>query len=224
MDLLREKLFEMQDGTYRNFQSKLIPEIEMERIIGIRFPTLRKFAKEFGKTDWVLDFMGSLPHYYFEENNLHMLLITQIKDYKICFAELKKFLPYIDNWATCDITPPACFEKHKEELLSEIKWMLCAKDPYTVRFAVGLLMRFYLKDDFKEEYLQMVASINSEEYYVKMMVAWYFATALVFQWKAAVVYIEEHRLPEWTHKKTIQKAVESYRINEEQKAYLKTFR
>ena len=237
MNSLQRKLFELQDLKYRNFHSKLMPGIDKETIIGIRTPVLRKFAKEFAKTEAAEAFLKELPHQYYEENNLHMLLISDIKDYENCLAEVKRFLPYINNWATCDIPRPKCFAKNKIELLPVIKEWIASGDTYTIRYGIGTLMSssvfrfhsgtlmsFYLDEDFKPEYIELVASVQSEEYYVNMMIAWYLATALAKQWDATIPYLEERKLSPWVHRKTIQKAVESYRITEEQKVYLKSLR
>lgn len=221
---LQEKLFELQDIKYRDFHSKLMPGINKETVIGIRVPVLRKFAKEFAKTSEAELFLQQLPHRFYEENNLHMMLITEIKDYSKCMKEVQRFLPYIDNWATCDFPEPKCFRKNKEAVLAKICEWLESSETYTIRYGIGMLMRLFLDEDFSPEYLKLVADIQSQEYYVNMMIAWYFATALAKQWKETVPYIEQHRLPEWVHKKTIQKAVESYRITPEQKEYLKRFR
>lgn len=224
MTELQKRLFQLQDNEYREFHAKLIPGISPENIIGIRTPILRQFKKEFAKEEGVEQFLAQLPHTYYEENNLHMMLISDLKGYECCITEIKRFLPYVDNWATCDLPVPKCFAKNKEVLLIEIKKWISSKETYTIRYGIGLLMRLYLEDDFKPEYMEMVAGVQSEEYYVNMMIAWYFATALAKQWDMAVGYIEQHRLSDWVHKKTIQKAVESYRITDEQKQYLKTFR
>lgn len=221
---LQEKLFELQDIKYRDFHSKLMPGIKKETIIGIRVPVLRKFAKEFAKTPEAELFLQQLPHRFYEENNLHMMLITGIKDYSKCMKEIQRFLPYIDNWATCDFPEPKCFRKNKEAVLAKIRGWLESSETYTIRYGIGMLMRLFLDEDFSPEYLKIVADVQSQEYYVNMMIAWYFATALAKQWEETVPYMEEHRLPEWVHKKTIQKAVESYRITPEQKEYLKRFR
>lgn len=221
---LQRQLFELQDTKYRDFHSKLMPETDKETVIGIRVPALRKFAKEFGKTPEAEVFLQQLPHYYYEENNLHMMLITGIKDYSKCMEEVQRFLPYIDNWATCDFPEPKCFRKNKEAVLIEVKKWIKSAETYTIRYGIGMLMRLFLDEDFSPEYLEMVAGVRSQEYYVNMMTAWYFATALAKQWDAAVPYIEQHRLSDWVHRKTIQKAVESYRITPEQKEYLKSFR
>ena len=221
---LQEKLFELQDIKYRDFHSKLMPGINKETVIGIRVPVLRKFAKEFAKTPEAELFLQQLPHRFYEENNLHMMLITGMKDYLKCMKEVQRFLPYIDNWATCDFPEPKCFRKNKEAVLAKICEWLESSETYTIRYGIGMLMRLFLDEDFSPEYLKLVADVQSQEYYVNMMIAWYFATALAKQWEETVPYMEEHRLPEWVHKKTIQKAVESYRITPEQKEYLKRFR
>ena len=217
-------LFSKQDIKYRDFQAPLFPNIEKERIIGVRTPVLKNLAKELYGSELANKFVETLPHQYFDENQLHAFLISLIKDYDTCLKEAEKFLPYIDNWGTCDQLSPKVFAKHKEELVVSIKKWLKSKHTYTVRFAIGMLMQHYLDEFFKEEYLEMVANIKSEEYYINMMIAWYFATALAKQWNVTIKYIEEKRLSSWVHNKTIQKAVESYRINDTQKDYLKSFR
>lgn len=224
MTHLQEELFELQDTAYRDFHSSLMPGIDKSDIIGIRTPVLRTFAKKFAKTEEAARFMDELPHKYYEENNLQMMLIGQIKDYDKCILELEKFLPYVDNWATCDFPVPKCFNKNKKDVLLRAKKWIASDAAYVKRYGIGVMMRLFLDEDFKEEYLQIVADVKSEEYYVNMMIAWYMATALAKQWNAAIPYIQERRLPEWVHKKTIQKAVESYRITPEQKDYLKGFR
>ena len=213
-----------QDEEYRVFQSKLIPTVDPKQVIGVRTPVLRKLAKELMKQEGAEKFLTKLPHEYYEENQLHGFMIGEIKDFDTCVAETERFLPYVDNWSTCDQMPPKCFKKHREELLEYIKKWMSSDQIYTVRFGIGMLMRLYLDDAFRPEYLDMVAAVQSEEYYVKMMVAWYFATALAKQYEATIPYIEEHRLPVWTHNKTIQKAVESFRITPEQKEYLRTLK
>lgn len=222
--VIQEQLFALQDLKYRDFHSRLMPETDKESVIGIRMPVLRNFAKNFAQTPEAEDFLQQLPHIYYEENNLHMMLITQIKDYETCMVEVKRFLPYVDNWATCDFPEPKCFRKNKAAVLEEIKSWIHSEQTYIIRYGIGMLMRLFLDEDFQPVYLQMVAEVRSEEYYVNMMIAWYFATALAKQWEAAVPYIEQHKLSPWVHRKTIQKAVESYRITDEQKEYLKTFR
>ena len=224
MNSLQKQLFELQDLKYRDFHSKLLPGIDKEKIIGIRTPQLRKFAKEFAKTKEADLFLQDLPHTYYEENNLHMMLVSWMKDYGACLKEVRRFLPYIDNWATCDLPLPKCFEKHKTELLPEIQSWFMDTHTYTIRYGIGVLMRLYLDEAFSPEFPELVVQVRSEEYYVNMMIAWYMSTALAKQWETIIPYIEQKKLPEWVHRKTIQKAVESYRITPEQKAYLKTFR
>ena len=223
---LQEQLFALQDLRYREFHSKLIPGIPKEEIIGIRTPVLRKFARKFAKNyrEQADAFLKELPHTYYEENNLHMMLLTQIKDYEECLSKVKEFLPYINNWATCDYPTPKCFEKHKEELLPAVKTWIETKETYTIRYGIGILMRLYLDEDYRPEYVQGVAAVQSEEYYVNMMIAWYFATALAKQWDTVIPYLEERKLGRWVHQKTIQKAVESFRFTPEQKEYLKKLR
>ena len=221
---LQQQLFVLQDEEYRDFHSKLMPNIPKEDVIGIRVPVLRKFAKEFAKSDEKEKFLKELPHRYYEENNLHMMLLVEMKDYDGCMQEMERFLPYINNWATCDFPAPKCFEKHKKDVLEHIKIWIKSSQTYTVRYAIGMLMRLFLEDDFSAEYPQMVAEVSSEEYYINMVIAWYFATALAKQWDAVIPYIEQRKLSPWVHRKTIQKAVESYRITPGQKEYLKSFR
>ena len=224
MTELQKSLFELQDLKYRDFHAKLLPGIEKEKIIGIRTPILRKFAREFAKTQDAQEFLQELPHQYYEENNLHLMLVTQIRDYEKCLEEVTRFLPYIDNWATCDLPLPKCFEKHKDELIMDVKNWINSKDTYIIRYGIGVLLRLYLDEGFKDEYPKLVAGVISDEYYVNMMIAWYFATALAKQWDTVIVYLEERKLPEWVHRKTIQKAIESYRITKEQKEHLKELR
>lgn len=224
MEEIQKHLFELQDMAYRDFHSRLMPGIDKETIIGIRVPVLRKYAKSIAGTELSEKFIKELPHRYYEENNLHMMLITRIKDYDRCLLEIERFLPYIDNWATCDFPAPKCFENHKEDLLPVIKRWIASSETYTIRYGIGMLMRLYLDADFDPEYVRIVAEVKSDEYYVNMMIAWYMATALAKQWDAVIPYIEEHRMSDWVHRKTIQKAVESYRITDEQKRYLKGYR
>ena len=221
---LQKQLFELQDLKYRDFHSKLMPETDKETVIGIRTPVLRKFAKEFAGTSEAEAFLRQLPHRYYEENNLHMMLITGIKDYEKCMEEIQRFLPCIDNWATCDYPAPKCFARHKDQVLEEAKRWISSGETYVIRYGIGMLMRLFLDEDFSSEYLEMAAAVQSQEYYVNMMIAWYFATALAKQWDATVPYIEQHKLSDWVQRKTVQKAVESYRITPEQKEYLKGFR
>ena len=216
--------FELQDLKYRDFHAKLMPTVKKEKIIGVRTPALRVFAKKYGKTDEAKEYLQILPHQYYEENNLHGLLIEQIKDYDICLEELERFLPYIDNWATCDLLALHMMKKHRDIYIREVyRWMGSDK-PYTIRFGISMLMRHYLDEEFKTEYPEKVATIRSEEYYVNMMRAWYFATALAKQYENVLPFLEKRQMDVWTHNKTIQKAIESYRITSEQKEYLRTLR
>ena len=224
MEEIQKQLFELQDMAYRDFHSRLMPDIDKETVIGIRVPVLRKYAKSIVETELSEKFIKELPHRYYEENNLHMMLITGIKDYDRCLSEIERFLPYIDNWATCDFPAPKCFENHKEELLPVIKRWIASGETYTIRYGIGMLMRLYLDEDFDAEYVRLVVGVKSDEYYVNMMIAWYMATALAKQWDAVIPYIEDHCMSDWVHRKTIQKAVESYRITDEQKEYLKGYR
>lgn len=221
---IREELFSIQDLSYREFHSRLMPDVEKDTVIGIRVPVLRKYVKELAKDPEIWEFLEDLPHRYYEENNVHGFLIQQMKEYGQCMEELEKFLPYINNWATCDMTSPKVFKKHKEELLEAVRRWIVSDHVYTVRYGIGMLMQHYLDEDFREEYPQMVSEIRSEEYYVNMMIAWYFATALAKQYETILPYIEKQKLDVWTHNKTIQKACESYRITPEQKAYLRTLK
>ena len=221
---ISKKLFDMQDLNYKNFHQKLIPTVDANSVIGVRTPQLRKFAKEFAKTEDAQSFIKNLPHQYYEENNLHAFVLEQIKDFDTAIAETERFLPYIDNWATCDMFLPPVFKKNKDKLILKIKNWILSDKIYTKRYAVKLLISLYLGEDFKLEYADMVADIKSDEYYVKMVVAWYFATALDKNYDDAIGYITSNCLDEWTHNKAIQKAVESRRISEETKKYLKTLK
>ncbi|MEG1836048.1 MAG: DNA alkylation repair protein [Oscillospiraceae bacterium] len=224
MFCLQSKLFEMQDLPYRDFHSKLMPTIDKDLIIGVRTPVLRKFAKEFSKSSEATKFMKILPHKYYEENNLHGFLIETINDYDKTIIALDEFLPYVDNWATCDLLNPKVFKNHLPELIVKIKEWLKSENTFTIRFGIKMLMQFYLGEEFKIEYPNIVAAIKSEEYYVKMMIAWYFATALAKQYDNVLPFLKSHRLDAWTYNKAIQKALESYRVNAEQKEYLKTLK
>lgn len=224
LDVISEELFALQDTEYQVFQSKLMPTIPPETVIGVRTPLLRKLAKELAGTPQAEHFLQSLPHRYYEENNLHAFLIEKIRDYDTALAETERFLPYINNWATCDCFCPKVFAKHKEELLISLRRWLGSDQTYTVRYAMGMLMRYYLDEDFQPEYLAWVAGVHSEEYYLNMMRAWYFATALAKQPDAALPWLTDRRLDVWTHNKTIQKAAESYRISPEMKQQLRELR
>ena len=221
---LRQQLFTMADPSYKSFHCALIPTVDPDTVIGIRTPVLRKFAAEFAKTEDAAAFLRDLPHSYYEENNLHGFLLEKIKDYDTLIAELNRFLPHINNWATCDLISPKIFPKHREELLEQIRIWVRDEHTYTVRFAVGMLMKFYLDDAFDPAFPELVAKIRSEEYYINMMIAWYFATALAKQYDAILPYLENRRLDPWTHNKTIQKAIESRRITPEQKSLLRSLK
>ncbi len=224
MSVITERLFSLADEEYRRFQTPLLPTVEPCRIIGVRTPILRKLAKELAGTDEAEAFLRDLPHTYYEENNLHAFLVEQIRDYDECIAAMDAFLPYVDNWSTCDGWSPKVFKKHPEDVLRKIREWMASDLPYTVRFGIGMLQRYFLDERFDAVYLDWVAAVDREEYYVRMMVAWYFATALAKQYEATLPVMEEGRLPLWTHNKAIQKAVESYRVSDEQKAYLKTLK
>ncbi len=218
---IRDELFKMQDMDYRDFNSKLIPTVDKESMIGIRTPELRKYAKQLGKSSEVKEFLQALPHKYFDENQLHAFIISEIKDFKNCIAEINRFLPYIDNWATCDQLSPKIFKKHHSELFAYIKDWLKSDKVYTLRFGIGMLMEHFLDENFDIIYPETVSKIRSDEYYVNMMIAWYFATALAKQYESIIPFIENMSLDIWTHNKAIQKALESYRISTEQKTYLR---
>ena len=221
---LHKELKKLQDEKYHDMQVKIIPTVKPESIIGVRTPELKAMAKEILKSGDYKDFLNDLPHKYFEENQLHAFILSGMKDADECFEELEKFLPYVDNWATCDQMSPKIFKKHKDELLKRVKVWIASDEPYTIRFGVGMLMEHFLDDDFDAKYPAMVAKLRSDEYYVNMMIAWYFATALAKQYDTIIPYIEKKKLDKWTHNKAIQKSVESYRITDEQKAYLKTLK
>lgn len=221
---IRKQLFSMQDLKYRDFQSKLIPTVDYDMVIGVRTPQLRKYAKQLAKTEGIEEFLRDLPHQFFDENQLHAFIISEIKDYERCMEEVENFLPYIDNWATCDQLLPKAFKNHEKELLEVThKWMASDKT-YTVRFAIGVLMKYFLEEYFDLKYPEMIIRIRSNEYYINMMIAWYFATALAKQYEAILPFIENQCLDVWTHNKAIQKSVESYRISKEQKEYLRSLK
>ena len=223
-DDIFKKLYALQDTSYRDFQGKLLPTVDPKTIIGVRTPDLRKMAKELAKQDDIGIFLDTLPHTCFDENQLHAFILSELKDYDRCITLVDRFLPYVDNWATSDQLSPKVFRKHKPDLLEHIKSWLKSDKTYTVRFAVGMLMQHFLDEDFSPAYPKLVAAIKSDEYYINMMRAWYFATALAKQYNAIIPYIEQKKLDAWTHNKAIQKAIESYRITPEQKEYLRTFR
>ena len=221
---LYRELYDLQDLKYRDMQIKIIPNINPASVIGVRTPELKRMAKDILKAGNYRGFLEELPHKYFEENQLQAFIISGIKDLKECMEELEKFLPHVDNWATCDQMSPKIFRKHKDVLLAHSKEWIDSEKTYTVRFGVGMLMEHFLDEDFDPVYPEMVAKIRSEEYYVNMMIAWYFATALAKQYESILPFIEEKRLDHWTHNKAIQKSVESRRITEEQKLYLKSLK
>lgn len=222
--MLTEKLLSMQDVPYRDFQRKLIPGLAPETIIGVRTPQLRRLARQLRGTPEAADFMAALPHRFFEENQVHASLIMQEKDFDACLALVNNFLPYVDNWATCDQLSPKALQTDLPRLMDSIRAWLASDHPYTVRFGVNCLMQWYLGDAFDPSVLEMVATLQHEDYYVRMGVAWYFATALALQYDAALPYIEQRRLEPWTHNKSIQKAIESRRITTAQKAALRAMR
>lgn len=221
---IQNDLFDMQDLAYKEFQWKLMPTVAKEKVIGVRTPKLRKYAAEFAKTEDAEKFMSKLPHEYYEEDNLHGCLIEKIRDFDQCVEALERFLPFVDNWATCDMMNPKVLKKEPELLLEKIRQWMKAEDVYVVRFAMKCLMNYYLEEHFSLECPDLVAEVCREEYYIQMMQAWYFATALVKQYESILPYLLERRLNTWVHNKTIQKAVESYRIMPEQKVYLKTLK
>ena len=218
------ELFSLQDRDYGTFQSKIVPTVDTDRIIGVRTPSLRTFAKSLYKDNGKDTFLSSLPHQYFDEDQLHAFVISLEKDFDKCIRYVEAFLPYIDNWATCDQLSPKVFKKNPERLLPYIEVWIKSDKIYTVRFAIGMLMQHFLDAEFDLKYVDMVAGVHSEEYYINMMSAWYFATALAKQYDSVLPYLEEKRLDAWVHNKAIQKSVESYRITDEQKAYLRTLK
>ncbi len=221
---IRDRLFSLQDAKYRELQIRILPNLEPESIIGVRTPELRQMAKELAVRKETGAFLKDLPHRYFDENQLHAFILSGMKDYTACMEALERFLPYVDNWATCDQMSPKVFRKHRMELLGSIRKWIASDQAYTIRFGIGMLMEHYLDGDFDPAYPEMAAGVRSGEYYVNMMTAWYFATALAKQYDAVIPYIENRRLDPWTHNKAIQKAIESYRITPEQKEYLKTLK
>ena len=220
----RKELFDLQDAGYRDFQSGLFPTVDKKKVIGVRTPALRKLAKDMIKSGDAEAYISVLPHEYFDENQLHAFILSEIKEYDRCISEVERFLPYVRSWATCDQMSPKVFRKHKGELLTHIRRWISSGETYTVRFAVGMLMQHFLDDDFDPEYPEMVSGIRSSEYYVNMMTAWYFATALAKQYDSVIPYIEQKKLDGWTHNKAIQKAIESRRITPEQKEYLRSLK
>lgn len=221
---IQKELFALKDISYADFQAKLVPNIPRELFIGVRVPEGRKLAKRLAKEPEASKFLIDLPHKYYDENILHALLISEMRDYDACIVAIDEFLPYIDNWAVCDILSPKIFKEHKTSLLEKIKEWSASDETYTCRFGLEMLMSYFLDNDFKPDYLEIPTSVHSDEYYVRMMIAWFFATALAKQWDATIKYIEDNHLDTWTHNKAIQKARESRRIAQKQKEYLNTLK
>ena len=217
-------LMVLKDDKLKEFQAKLIPTIDINTIIGIKTPVLRNIAKDMIKNNEAEEFINKLPHQYFEENQIHAFILSELKDYDKCVKEVDIFLDYVDNWATCDQMSPKIFKKHLEELRIKILEWINSNQTYKIRFGVSMLLEFYLDDCFKESDLEIVSNIKSDEYYVNMMVAWYFSTSLVKQYNSAIKYIENKKLDKFCHNKTIQKAIESFRISDEKKDYLRTLK
>ena len=222
---IRNRLFELKDEKYKEFTLKLIPGLETDNVIGVRTPQVAQIAKEIIKSGDYSSFLDDCPHKYYEEMGIHVAIINSMKDYNSVIKEIDRFIPYVDNWASCDgIKPRKAFSKNCDRLIIDAKRWIKSEHIYTKRFGIEMIMNFFLDDNFKREYNDLVASIRSDEYYINMMIAWYFATALAKQYNDTIPFIENRRLDEWTHKKTIQKARESYRITEEQKEYLKSLK
>lgn len=227
MQEITTQLFIMQDNEYKEFHGRLMPTVNPDTILGIRVPILRKFSNQLAKSlskEKLLEFMNELPHKYYEENNIHAFLIEKIKDFDECIVALEKFLPFVDNWATCDMMNPKILKKNTQQLFCKIKEWIASPHVYTIRYGIGMLMRYFLDDNFKMEYLDMVAAVKSDEYYVNMMKAWFFATALAKQYEATLPYIKEKRLDNWSHNKAIQKSIESFRVPKEHKEELKRYK
>jgi hypothetical protein len=214
----------LQDEEYREFNSKLIPTVAKENVIGIRIPVLRKYEKEIRNTEKAKEFLNSLPHKYTEEYNLHALLLENINSYNDTITALNDFLPFVDNWATCDIMSIKIFRNHLDILPEQLDIWLNSTHTYTIRFAIKMYMTYYLDENFDLSFMTKISKLRSDEYYVNMMIAWYFATALAKQYDSAIKFLEEKKLSGWVHNKTIQKAIESYRITDEQKTYLRTLK
>lgn len=221
---IQKRLFQLQDEKYRAFQCALMPTVDADRVIGIRTPQLRALGKEIIRAGRGAEFISELPHKYYEEDNLHGVIISEMKDYDEAVRELDRFLPYVDNWCSCDMISPAVFKKHRDRLIGDIRRWLSSGETYTVRFALKMLMAHYLDSEFTPEYPELALTAPRGEYYTDMMLAWYFATALAKQWDAVLPYIRSGRLGAWVHNKAIQKAVESLRITQEQKELLKSMR
>ena len=221
---LYERLMEVKDNAYREFQTKLVPNISPETILGVRTPDMRKMAREVFESSKKDEFLNDLPHQYYEENLIHFFVISMIKDFNECVQDVETFLPYVDCWPVSDQATPKAFKKNHQKLLPYIKKWIASDHVYTARFGIRMLMNEFLGDDFREEYPELVANKKGDDYYLKMMIAWYFATALAKRYDETIPYFENHRLDEWVHKKAIQKAIESYRVSDEHKEYLKSLK
>lgn len=218
---IQERLFSLKDEKYAAFQAKLMPGVDTNKIIGVRTPELRKLAKEYKKHPEIEEFLNDLPHEYYDERNLHGFIISECKDYDQTLQYLDEFLPHVDNWATCDLLSPKVFKKNHEKLSKDVATWVDSDAIYTKRFGIEMIMSHFLDQDFMPEWLPKIAAIRSEEYYINMMVAWFFTTALAKQWESVIPFIEKQTMDRWTHNKTIQKAIESNRITDEQKMYLR---
>lgn len=223
-DDIRKLLFQYQDLDYRKFYSKLIPNVDINNIIGVRIPVIKKLAKSLMKEPDIEYFLNDLPHKYYDENNLHGLIISEFKDYYQTVHYINLLLPYVNNWSTCDLLRPKAFKTNRNQLKNDIEYWLKSGKVYAVRFGIEMIMTHFLDEDFDIQYLDRVAAVNSDEYYIKMMIAWFFATALSKQWGTASAILTSYKLDPWTHNKTIQKAIESYRITGEQKEFLKSLK
>lgn len=221
---VRDRLFALQDEKYRDFHSALMPTVDKDKIIGVRVPELRKLSKELYKNGVGNEFIKNLPHDFYEEDNIHAFIVEQINDFDVCLAETERFLPFIDNWATCDMFSPKVFSKHTDIIYNKSLEWISSDKTYTVRYGIGMLMRYFLDENFNENILKIVSELKSDEYYVNMMIAWFFATALAKQYDSAIKYIKDKRLETWVHNKTIQKSIESNRISNETKNYLRTLK
>ncbi len=221
---LYDRLIEFKDDEYRRFQTKLVPNIPADKVLGIRTPQMRKIAKEVFESEFMADFLGDLPHKYYEENLIHFFVLAMIKDFDECVRMVEAFLPYVDCWPVSDQASPKAFKKDHQKLLPYIKKWISSEHVYTARFGLRMLMNEFLGEDFREEYLELAAQKKGEDYYLKMMIAWFFATALAKRYDETVKYFENRRLDEWVHKKAIQKATESFRVTDEHKEYLRSLR
>ena len=224
MTPIQKQLFELQDLGYKEFHSKLMPTVCKDKIIGVRVPQLRKYTKELNKSDLKADFLNTLPHKYYEEDNLHAFLIEQIKDFNECISALDNFLLFVDNWATCDMMTPKVLAENPDLLYEKIQEWAKSEHTYTVRFAVVTLMKFFMDERLDKKHLKLLLRIKSDEYYINMAIAWYLATALSSRWDLVIPYIENKKFNKWIHNKAIQKSIESYRITKQQKEYLKTLK